>query len=80
MEKEQEFIYRTVYKVEVFSQGNFELESDGEESVLTQIDYAISEGDCIGMVSWESSVRVPKTKVKQELLRIGNDGTFFEEP
>ena len=68
-------IFRTVYEVEVFSVGPFA--TDPEESDLLAIDYAISEGDCIGSVSRTSSEPVPPDKVRDHLLRIGNEGDFF---
>lgn len=72
-------IYRTVYQVEVFSEGPFQSASrDDDPFGLKDIDYAITDGDCIGNVELVSDEIVPPEKVEQELLRIGNDGTFFE--
>lgn len=77
MEKD---IRRSVFQVEVFSDGP--LEVDGGENDpfdLELINYLITEGDCIG--SMEQVVVnevVPPEKVKSELVRIGNDGDFFD--
>lgn len=73
-------IYRTVYRVEVFSQGPFDDGvGNGDPFGLAQINYAITEGDCIGNVEVVSAEQVPPNEVQAHLLRIGNDGTFFEE-
>lgn len=73
-------IFRTVYEIEVFSEGPLDL-WEGEEpenpNALQQIDYLITEGPCIGMVTWKSSERVPSHEVQTNLVRIGNDGEFF---
>lgn len=73
-------IRRTVIQVEVFSEGPFY--ADGGENDpfdLAAINYAISEGDCIGStdVVVDSEV-VPPAEVEAHLLRIGNDGSFFD--
>lgn len=74
-------VFRTVYEVEVFSEGPLDLWEghfpDGDESVLRQIDYMTSEGPCIGMVTWKSSEPIPAHEVEENLVRIGNDGDFF---
>lgn len=75
---DQDNIYRTVYMVEVLSQGPFNL-NDDDESDLTQIDYEISYGDCIGQVRKINSVAIPPDQVQEALLSIGNDGTFFDK-
>jgi len=43
------------------------------------INYAITEGSCVGNVEQVSSEIVPPERVKADLVRIGNDGSFFEE-
>lgn len=69
-------IYRTVYHVEVFSRGPFEVSDEG--AVLEEISYAITEGDCIGDISEVSSEVVAPERVRSELVRIGNTGGFFD--
>ena len=73
-------IYRTVYEVEVFSEGPFEVNGHGDSDPfdLEAISYAITDGECIGNVTRKDSAVVPPSKVRDELLRIGNDGGFFE--
>lgn len=66
-------IYRTVFTVEVFSEGPW----DGGSN-LTRIAYAIDEGDCIGNTEQTSAEIVPPDQVEAHMLRIGNDGSFFE--
>lgn len=75
MNERSEPIYRAVYQVEVFSRGPFENDSMVD---LETIAYAITEGDCIGDLGLMSNEIVPEDQVQEELLRIGNDGTFFD--
>lgn len=76
MPNNEEPVYRTVYTVEVFSRGPYE--PIGSEEELAQINYDITYGDCIGNVECRSTEIVPPEKIEAELLRIGNDGSFFE--
>jgi hypothetical protein len=73
-------VYRTVFRIEVFSQGPFSLEGDDDGiSDLALIDAAISDGDCIGgPVEQVSQEVVPDEEVHGHLVRIGNDGSFAE--
>ena len=74
-------IRRTVIQVEIFSEGPLALDGDDNDPFdLATINYLITEGDCIGQT--ETIVAdevVPPEKVRDELLRIGNDGEFFED-
>lgn len=70
-------VYRTVYTVEVFSQGPFEVPE--ETDWLAEINYAITDGPCIGNVDHVSTEIVPADKVGAEMHRIGNDGSFFDD-
>jgi hypothetical protein len=72
-------IRRTVFQIEVFSDGPLVLDApDNDPFDLATINYLITEGDCIGLVSTISQDEiVPSEKVRDELLRIGNDGDFF---
>lgn len=70
-------IYRTVYQVEVFSEGEYEPHDDDNMSDLTSIDYDITYGDHIGNVKQISSEIVAPADVEKEMLRIANDGSFF---
>lgn len=46
---------------------------------LESLARAMDEGDLIGTYSIESSEEVPDDKVRDELLAVGNDGTFFDD-
>lgn len=67
-------IYKTVINVIILSEdrpfGNGEWD-------LKDAQYFIEEGDGIGTYEIESIDEVPDGKVEDELLAIGNDGTFF---
>lgn len=65
-------IYRTLVEVEIFGEQPF-VSVD-----LDDINHAITDGDCIGNVQITSSEPVPAEDLRGHLLRIGNDGTFFE--
>jgi hypothetical protein len=67
-------IYKTTFTVTVFSQDTpaVDLES------LSAIEYAITEGDCIGDLAVASVEEVPEDTLRDELVAIGNDGTFFD--
>lgn len=45
---------------------------------LGQIIDAMNEGDMIGMSKITSTEHVAPEKVRDELLAVGNDGTFFD--
>ena len=70
-------IYRTVFKVEVFSAGPYVLQP--ETDWLEQIGYDITDGDHIGEVTQISAQVIPPSQAREHLIRIGNDGTFFDE-
>ncbi len=69
-------IYRTVFQVEVFSEGPYALPADTDW--LAQINHDITDGDWIGDVEQVSSEVIPAGRVREHLIRIGNDGTFFD--
>lgn len=72
---EGDLIYRTVFQVEVFGRRPLH-----EHTSLSDIEYEINEGDCIGSYSRTSVEIVPTGALEDHLLRIGNDGTFFKDP
>jgi hypothetical protein len=37
------------------------------------------DGDSVGMVTGEETTPVPADEVSQELVKLGNDGTFFDD-
>lgn len=67
-------IYRTVITVEVFS-----TEPYGPRG-LADVAYTLDYGGEIGGIDWSESIPVPPHQVRDHLLRIGNDGTFFDDP
>ena len=52
---------------------------DGDTLTLTDVAWAIDEGDCIGTYAQTAVEDVPADKVQAELRAIGNDGTFFSD-
>lgn len=70
-------IVRTVFTIEVLSRGGYEVRDDDRLHDLQAIAEDITEGDCIGDVTWTSAEVVPPDKVQEHLVRIGNDGSFF---
>jgi len=72
-------IYRTVFTIEVLSDGPLNLAMrDDDPFDLLAINYEITDGDCVGNVRQTLSEIVPTDKVRDELVAIGNDGTFFD--
>lgn len=67
-------IIKHEWKVTMFSDGPLE-PGDWE---LPDIYEAITTGDCIGKVVYEYCGLVPPETVHDELVAIGNDGTFFD--
>jgi hypothetical protein len=45
---------------------------------LSQIEEAIEFGEDVGMVELTSVETVPDDEIKDELIALGNDGTFFD--
>lgn len=76
-------IHRTIVTVTVLTDGPFHQvmsdESGGDDTDLLNLDYLISEGHGIGMVEVTSTMRLPAEAVHGELIRLGNDGEFFDE-
>jgi hypothetical protein len=73
-------IYKTVFKITVLSEEPFDeggASDDNDPFDLSAINYAITEGDCVGQVTQDSCVLVPPSEVEAELLALGNDGSFF---
>lgn len=66
-------IYRIVYQIEVFSEGPPPIGMSP-----TDIEYEISHGTSIGDFDVVSTEIVPPEEVVDHLLRIGNDGSFFD--
>lgn len=75
-------IHRTQFTVTVLSDGPLELgdgDGDADPFDLLNINYAITEGDCIGFVEQTHEMPLPGEAVRGVLIQLGNDGTFFTE-
>jgi hypothetical protein len=72
---EENAVYRTMFTVEVFSRGPLDVST----LTLDDIAYEITEGNCIGDYYAASQDVVSPDDVVSEMIRIGNDGTFFED-
>lgn len=71
-------IFKHVIKVTILTEHE-ELESSlGSEWDLSDLEYAITDGDCIGSVDHDSTEEIPTMEVERELISLGNDGTFFD--
>jgi hypothetical protein len=73
-------IFKIQYKVTALLEADT-LEEANALSVtsLDNIAYQIMDGDWIGSSEVAEVEVVPSDKVRDELLKIGNDGTFFDE-
>ena len=71
-------VYRTVYQIEVFSSGPYESRDDPAETDLQAINDDITDGDCVGDLTFVSQEPVPPAQLREHLLRIGNDGSCFD--
>jgi len=73
-------IYKTTITVTVFHEAYDQqaAETNMAHRELEEVASQIDSGDWIGQTEIGPTVRVPRSKLKSELLAIGNDGTFFE--
>jgi len=65
-------IYKTIITVTVLSDTPLEFDS------LVELGHEIDSGDSIGNVEVGPHMRILDKAVKDELLSLGNDGTFFD--
>jgi hypothetical protein len=74
-------VYKTVLQITVLSEGPLQIGSndDSDPFDLVEINYAITEGSCLGDVEQVSSELVPSEKVEAACLELGNDGAFFND-
>lgn len=63
--------YKTVLKVEVLSEEPFMCED------LGQVGYAITEGDCSGVMYRGGSRKISAKTMAKELVKQGSDPEFF---
>lgn len=72
-------IYKHTIVVTVLSEHSCTLAAFGDDWSLHDVADAITSGDSIGSVIHESTATVDPQDTKNELLAIGNDGTFFDD-
>jgi hypothetical protein len=73
-------VYKHVVKITILSTDeNVEDSFGNKDWDLSDVQYAITEGDCIGSVDHDSTEEVPALEVEKELISLGNDGTFFDD-
>lgn len=69
-------IYKHILHIVILSE---EPDPLPERFELTEVEELISSGPAIGTFWLESTSEVPQDKIQEELLSVGNDGTFFDE-
>lgn len=72
-------IYKHTVIVTVLSEHDDLAKDCGDEWDLESISYQITHGSCIGDYTYESVVLIPPQDLEAELIKIGNDGTFFDD-
>lgn len=68
-------IVKTTVTITVLHRADNPMTDHGIEEVL----YEISEGDAVGWETGRGTVPVDPKDVRDELIALGNDGTFFDE-
>jgi hypothetical protein len=68
-------VYKHVFTLIVYSEGD----PLNNEWDMDDIMYEMDTGCLIGYTKLESVEAVPPERVKEDLLAIGNDGTFFDD-
>jgi hypothetical protein len=66
-------IKKTTITITVLYEDDVNVENMPLSAVLRQMD----NGDLIGHIGSRKTISIPDSKVKKELLAVGNDGTFF---
>lgn len=64
--------YKTTFTIEVLSEGPL-----GDCLSLSQIDYAISEGDCVGGNLTANEIEISAKQVADTLYVFGSTPSFF---
>ncbi len=64
--------YKTTFKIDVLSEEPF-----GECLSLGQIDYAISEGDCVGANLRSTEQELTPKQMADALYEVGSEPGFF---
>ena len=66
--------YKTTYTVTVLSEG----EPVHPHSDIGAVLEEMSDGGLIGDVEYTSAVEIPVSEIEAELVKVGNDGLFFD--
>lgn len=69
-------VYKHTFQIVVLSECEDFEQLLGDEYSLADIDYLISQGSAIGQFEHQSTKLVKN--YKKELIKIGNDGSFFD--
>ena len=72
-------VYKHVLVVTVLSPHESAEDSFGSEWSLSDVQDAITSGDCIGSVQHTATTQIDPSNTRSELLAIGNDGSFFDD-
>lgn len=70
----RENIVKTTITITVLHRADNILESD-----LEDVLYEINEGAAVGWETNRTTIPVPVDRVSDELVELGNDGTFFDD-
>lgn len=75
-------VHRTIIHFEVFSREPLNLSVEGRDlyDPLNDLIYDVTEGDKIGDWSIASVEELEGDELVEALVRIGNDGNFFDYP
>lgn len=65
--------YKTTFTIEVLSE-----EPLGDELTLSQIDYAITEGPCVGFTLLNRQEELTSKQMADALYEAGSDPGFFQ--
>jgi hypothetical protein len=68
-------IYKNVFTLIVYSEG-YPLTKNWD---VDDITYELDSGAMIGYTELLSTEKVPPERIKEDLMAIGNDGTFFQD-
>ena len=71
-------VWKHTLVVTVFSENPTVDETFGRGWTLDDVNYEITDGDCVGNVVVKSSNVVRARKLHDALRSVGNDGTFFD--
>lgn len=67
-------IRKTTFTVTVLHSADLPVDKMSADEILAEMD----NGECIGSIGRKVTMALGPNAVKNELLAIGNDGTFFD--